>query len=187
MTVMTRVLGAAALAMAAAAPALASPLVWTLTDVHFDDDATASGTFTYDADTGLISDWSITISGSSVLPDFTYTKDGIQDAEEFPYGVAGFALFSFTDSADPFSTDRFFNLVTVRALSDSGGIVALVADGSSVDCDNCGNYHTVDRGSVVALGSSPTPEPATWALTILGFGAIGSTLRMRRPARVVFG
>lgn len=187
MTVMTRVLGAAALAMAAAAPALASPLVWTLTDVHFDDDTTATGTFTYDADTGLISDWSITISGGSVLPGFTYTKDGTQDAEVFPSGAGPFEVLSFSDNSDPLLITRYMTLGTVSPLSDSGGIVALVADGSSVDCDDCAPYHTVDRGSVVALGDSPTPEPATWALTMLGFGAIGSTLRRRRPARVVFG
>jgi len=30
------------------------------------------------------------------------------------------------------------------------------------------------------------PEPASWAMMIIGFGAVGSTMRRRKPARVSF-
>jgi hypothetical protein len=35
-------------------------------------------------------------------------------------------------------------------------------------------------GSVAPTGPGPVPEPATWAMMILGFGAAGSLLRRRR-------
>jgi len=37
-------------------------------------------------------------------------------------------------------------------------------------------------GRVCGPGASPAPEPTTWAIMVLGFGAAGATLR-RRPAR----
>ena len=37
---------------------------------------------------------------------------------------------------------------------------------------------TISRASVVAA----VPEPATWAMMLLGFGAIGFSVRRRRPA-----
>lgn len=38
-----------------------------------------------------------------------------------------------------------------------------------------------------AVGLTPTlPEPGTWALLLLGFGAIGASLRPRRPAAVSY-
>jgi len=188
MTVMTRLLGVAALAMTAAAPAWAGPLVWTLDNVHFDDGAIATGTFTFDADTTVISAWSITVSGGTAgLATFTYTKDGTQNALAFTPGAVPFESLVFTDSSDPLSTNRYMKLTTVTPLSDSGGVIALVTGAFSVDCDNCGTYHNVDGGSVVTLGEAATPEPATWALTILGFGAIGMTLRTRRRTSVAFG
>jgi hypothetical protein len=51
-----------------------------------------------------------------------------------------------------------------------------------------GSFSSDPPPVVPALGQvTPVPESATWALMLLGFGAIGSTLRSRRPARVVFG
>jgi len=40
--------------------------------------------------------------------------------------------------------------------------------------------------AVTALAASPTPEPATWALMLGGFGAIGGAMRSRRKTAVTF-
>jgi len=40
---------------------------------------------------------------------------------------------------------------------------------------------------VATAGSSAAPEPASWALMLGGFGAIGGALRSRRKATVAFG
>jgi hypothetical protein len=41
-------------------------------------------------------------------------------------------------------------------------------------------------GLTVSLASAAVPEPATWAMMMLGFGAMGAALRSRRQARVAF-
>jgi hypothetical protein len=45
-----------------------------------------------------------------------------------------------------------------------------------------GNYTYVSRSGiqVLATAAAPVPEPATWALMIAGFGAVGGALRYRR-------
>jgi hypothetical protein len=45
----------------------------------------------------------------------------------------------------------------------------------------------LDNVSVVELDSSAAPEPASWALMLGGFGAIGGAMRSRRKAAVSFG
>src|SRR6185436_1870527 len=59
-----------------ASPAMAIPVTWTMSGVTFDDGGTASGSFVYDADTDLISTWSLGIVAGSVsaLPSFTYNS-----------------------------------------------------------------------------------------------------------------
>jgi hypothetical protein len=54
------------------------------------------------------------------------------------------------------------------------------------------NFRAASTGSFSSdpapiVPALPVPESATWALMLLGFGAIGGTLRSRRPARVAFG
>lgn len=49
--------------------------------------------------------------------------------------------------------------------------------------NNAGNYANDSTGVDFRLtGGGEVPEPATWALLILGFGAVGSALRRRRTA-----
>ena len=43
----------------------------------------------------------------------------------------------------------------------------------------------VDNISIVQTGAAGVPEPATWALMILGFGGIGASMRRRRVAAAV--
>lgn len=47
-----------------------------------------------------------------------------------------------------------------------------------------GTYGTVGEGFDYAgiLKVSPIPEPATWAMMLVGFAAIGATARRRRPS-----
>jgi hypothetical protein len=55
-----------------ASPVRASPILWTLTDVTFDDGGTASGSFVFEDVTGAYSDLSITSTAGSSFAGATY-------------------------------------------------------------------------------------------------------------------
>lgn len=53
--------------------------------------------------------------------------------------------------------------------------------------DNYDNGSAAFEKLVFTNSSSPAPEPASWALMLGGFGAIGGALRARRKTAVSFG
>lgn len=56
--------------------------------------------------------------------------------------------------------------------------------GSTTQCEN----NVAVTGLTVTPLAGPVPEPATWGMMILGFGAIGSAVRYRRRStKVAFG
>ncbi len=63
-----------------------------------------------------------------------------------------------------------------------GGAFAL-ASGSNVGID--GRYVFNVRNGAVTPGNSGVPEPATWALMSLGFGAVGGAMRRRAATTTV--
>jgi hypothetical protein len=67
-------------------------------------------------------------------------------------------------------TNGVFDLATLDDWAVPAGVQTLVVQGTS---GGNGSY-TVD------LAFAPVPEPATWAMMIIGFGAAGSMVRARR-------
>lgn len=101
--------------------------------------------------------------------------------------------WSVTDASSGF-------YVTTPGSSSSANTTALAAAGSLANgylANVASNSWTASRSAELKLLYSPTqqtqvfltpavPEPATWGMLILGFGAIGATLR-RRSGQVAFG
>lgn len=46
-------------------------------------------------------------------------------------------------------------------------------------------YNDTPLGSI-STGEAPVPEPATWAMLVLGFGMMGAAVRRAKASRVVF-
>jgi hypothetical protein len=46
--------------------------------------------------------------------------------------------------------------------------------------DNEGYFNVTTNGTTMSTGGSGAPEPAAWALMLMGFGGLGATLRLRR-------
>lgn len=65
-------------------------------------------------------------------------------------------------------------------LSRSGNITLAQGDSIGVIIANGGNYSNDSTGVNFTLTRASVPEPASWALMILGFGAAGAVLRRRR-------
>ena len=155
--------------LAAALPAQAIPITYTLQDVSFDDGSVAHGSFTYDADTGVTVAWDITTT-DGVLPGFNYQDGSVFNNLFYPNSL----LFY------PTGGDRYLNFTFDRALTNAGGTYALLTNLASYECDNCGVARFINGGSVRSL-SVDVPEPAT-ALLMLP-AALGLFAARRRAAR----
>jgi hypothetical protein len=178
MSAIKNVAAAALLSLAAPMPAEAAALVWNLDNVVFTDGGGASGSFTFDSDTGVISTFSIAVSGGNtdLFPALTYSNANSVAVNDF--NVAGIFNFRLDGST------RQLRLAPATALTNAGATVNLdLANLFQAECFNCLPFRRVTSGALVA--STPAvPEPGTWAMMLLGFGAMGFALR-RRPAVAV--
>ena len=141
-------------------PAQAIPVTYALQDVTFSDGTSASGQFTWDADTASSSGFSI-VTQDGQLPAFTYDNTN-SSTGNWGSGLNNI-MFLKSDGS------RYFTLSFFDALSNAGGTYAINTAGSW-DCTNCGNYRMVTGGSVSSLAAE-VPEPATALLMLpmLGF------------------
>ncbi|MFG6465943.1 hypothetical protein [Roseateles sp. BYS87W] len=132
-TSLRRASAAAALGLAAAA-AHATPVVWQLDNVKFTDGASATGSFTFDADTLSYSAWSI------------QTTNGMFAGQT--YDTSTSSTYSALNSAHHFfinllNNSRYLTFDLVGDLTNAGGAVAIrtpagnSARDGSFECLNC--------------------------------------------------
>jgi hypothetical protein len=145
-------------ACAWAAPAMASPVTWTLVNADFISGGTATGSFVADADTLTISAWNISVSGMpATIFDSSFDPSGTGTLVDhwLIFAESGSALLLATDSP----------------LTDAGGTRNLV--GFYADSVNGAQFSTTLRSGQLQAGtdSDTVPEPATWLL--LGSGFLG--------------
>ncbi|MGN6590992.1 MAG: PEPxxWA-CTERM sorting domain-containing protein, partial [Sphingomicrobium sp.] len=118
---------------------------------------------------------------------------------DFIEDYASVGTFSVTTATNPSSTVTLINVLTGEMVPlDSGtyGASAGSNSGSSYSLNLTTNlaantwyrfFYTADMakpGDITGTASfdvAPVPEPATWAMMLLGFAGIGVSLRRRRP------
>ena len=92
------------------------------------------------------------------------------------------------DKGEPFVFINFFD--TTGAFSKVSFSEVNFGGGYESDNHTVGHYATMGKGTTVPLsfsagGASAVPEPASWALMILGIGGVGAVLRRRRAMSAV--
>jgi hypothetical protein len=178
-------LGAAALgaAMIVGSSADAEVILWTLQNATFNDNGTASGHFEYNNVTGAYFDIDITTTAGSILPGNTYTAFSPASVPR-DWGFGALVSPSSTLPGDP-----VLDVDTSTSFASPGTVLIGIPPGNpsfstaeGVIASN-GVDFIPDRslsGSVVGVGVA-VPEPATWAMLLVGFGTLGFMMRgMRR-------
>jgi len=115
-----------------------------------------------------------------MTPGFSYTRS-IQFAADVIFQGAWFAgnfsgvQFSFYNDGQLLGTSDFLAVdATSRFLAGYSGAVDEVRITGSA-----GNFVMDDFAFDTEVSAAPVPEPATWAMMLAGFGAIGLALRRR--------
>lgn len=157
----------------------ATPLTWSLSGATLDDGSTASGSFTYDADTNAYSNYSISYTAGSIGAAITYDSsadvNGLSTASNLTLTLGNVVI------------TNYMNIAFDSNLTNAGGTIAISIDpgfnfnASSWECTNCGNTRLFTGGVVTAVTN--VPEPGTLALLGLGLAGLGfAPRRKQEPA-----
>ncbi len=90
------------------------------------------------------------------------------------------AVVIYAETPDSILLDRLVAPIG----EETGGISLGAIGGTSFDLRGGSVVQTVVASVTPIAATSPVPEPATWAMMLMGFGAVGGALRSRRKATV---
>jgi hypothetical protein len=171
--------------LGAAQASQAAIVDWTLSNGTFDDGGTFSGTFTFDTATDTITDWNVSSSGVNLDLPFGGPTGTI--AYQSGGGLGSAADTGSGPTLSAFVLPFFvsvFNLTNIP-LAGPGSVAHLTGDESELALGFIPfGSHTVTDGQAVGVLADGVPEPATWAMMILGAGLAGAGLRRSRRAAV---
>lgn len=123
--------------------------------------------------------------GTFTVTTPSYVYD-LQNGELAAFGSVGFDFIYFrTPLLDPY--DMISNLapVTGNWLSTDGSSVATTGGRLAIASYNNGQFSAHVAPARPGAGpAAAAPEPATWALMLLGFGGLGASLRYRRRTAI---
>jgi hypothetical protein len=151
--------------------ATASPIVWDLKNVTFNDGAVASGFFVYDMTSQSFSDWDLVSSAGSIASGYTYVPGTSVTVANT--GTCGIGFMASGNAS------QFLCLNTESALV-AGAAPALSP--SSFE-SYPGGVRTVVSGGLTDPppgGGDSIPEPATFGLVLIGGILFFGLWRVRR-------
>ena len=178
-----------ALTIAMSSPASASPITYNVKDTA--ESLIYTGTITTDGKVGIlgaadIQNWDLTIDGFGAPQVLTPANSVVHsDGASLLSASSTHLAWIFSDQIGNEQSDFYFKLGPSNFVLDeifyeqASGIDTGVF---SIDEQNAisGSTTTVDLPPSDVFGNASTPEPSTWAMMILGLGAVGVVLRRRR-------
>lgn len=184
---------ASCLAIAVGFTALPAQAEVIITPVNQDISSTPSsfsfmgGTFTFDTAGGFPKFLNVQTSGGAAVrtvfgqPSTDFTDRGVAFYDENTLG--GFASFSTPTSAGFTNGENFLGLRVTSGGQDFFGFAF-----TTNTVFNSFGFETTPGVGILATRDIPVavPEPATWAMLILGFGAVGFGMRRRSVQTVSY-
>lgn len=189
---MRKLIGAVAVAagmLGVAAAAQAAQIKWTLAGVTFDDGATASGSFVYDATTNTFSQISLSIAAGPVIPEASFASACTEPTCPVQSSANALLAVNPATSGDLTNVKMMF-LYFTAPLSDAGETIPL-RFGSSATCVDatCGpgsvgrimNEGRIIGAPYIAPTATATPVPtlSQWSLMLLA-SLLGGFALMRQ-------
>lgn len=169
---------------ALASPASAAPVVTTVgTDVSVTPFTFSflGNSFTFGPGLGFASLFSVaTANGAAVRSIFGSPSTDFTDRETLTYDQNTLGSFDSYSSLTPVSFTNGNNFLGLRATSGEKNYY-----GFAYTTDNVLNsygFETTPEAGITAttVVSGAVPEPATWAMMLVGFGSIGFAMRRRK-------
>ena len=155
----------AAIAVLAAAPATAATLFPVNSGTTYDL-TPANNSHTFSVGAAIADRYYYTFTTLGTFRLFANVSDN---------GGASLAPFSVYDGAGPGGALEFSS---ISGFFSTGGQKILAAGTYNLELDSPANVSDSIAGTV-AVFAVPVPEPASWALMMIGVGAIGGALRRR--------
>jgi hypothetical protein len=151
-----------------------------LPGVYKSDTTFSEGTYTVPNDRLLVHPGPTNAIGIFFIAPTAGVYDWEVDFSILDHSPSGVLLLGVTNATGASVTTPFGMMnSTVTSLSRSGTIDLQQGQFFAVIVNAAGSYSNDSTGVNFTLSTAGVPEPATWALMILGFGATGAMLRRR--------
>jgi hypothetical protein len=169
----------------------AAPMTWQLSGITFDDNTTASGTFSYDAGTDTLLSYQISVHDGA-LPAFTYSgSTATNTCTKIANGNNQSGGCNTNDAPNELylgSSDgsRFLELYLASALTGAGGTVSLLTSANYQSYEIAPNdydFRLISAGSLASVSDANVPEPASLALMGIALSSMFGAKRLRKQRK----
>ncbi len=170
---MTKIAGAAALIGLLVAGAASADTFYELKDVQFSDGTALTGDFSING-SGYLGTWDVTSLDGTGITGNEYTPS-IN------------ATYSPGDTSITFYRPSYIGFLTLTFAHALNGTADAILSGATSSFE-CSGYSCATPNRYVVADGSPmlaVPEPAAWAMMVLGVGGIGGALRRRSVRKAV--